>query len=109
MRPFLRFSAVLGAATLSAIAIAPAMAATDNQAGANAVTLKIADQDGQGTGLATATYENGQETKTGETKPPFPNPGDQTFVTGGVLAQEATAKPGFSAACAGLAGDGGSV
>jgi hypothetical protein len=109
MRAHLRFAAVVGAAAVSLIAAAPAIAAApDTQAGANAITLKIADQDGQGTGLATATYQNGHETKTGETKPAFPNPGNQTFVTGGVLAQEATAKPGFSAACAGLAGDGGS-
>ena len=51
------------------------MAATDNQAGANAVTIQIADQDPQGTGLATATYENGQETKTGETQARLPEPG----------------------------------
>jgi hypothetical protein len=102
-------TAAVVALGLGLLAMSPAAAATDNQAGANAVTIQIADQDGQGTGLATATYDNGQETKTGETKPAFPNPGGQTFITGGVLAQEATAKPGFSAACAGLAGDGGSV
>jgi hypothetical protein len=94
---------------LGLLAMSPAAAATDNQAGANAVTIQIADQDGQGTGLATATYDNGQETKTGNTTPAFPDPTGQKFLTGGVLAQEATAKPGFSAACAGLAGDGGSV
>ena len=108
-RTHLRITAAVGALGLGLMAMSPAAAATDNQAGANAVTIQIADQDPQGTGLATATYENGQETKTGETQPAFPNPGGQTFLTGGVLAQEATAKPGFSAACAGLAGDGGSV
>ena len=76
---------------------------------ANAVTLQIADQDGQGSGTFTATYADGHETTSGTSKPPFSDPSGQKNLTGGVLAQEATAKPGFSAACAGLAGDGGSV
>jgi hypothetical protein len=93
---------------LGLLAMSPAAAATDNQAGATAVFLSVAG-NGQGTGTVTATYADGKETKTGDTTPAFPNPGNQKYVTGGVLAQEATAKPGFSAACAGLAGDGGSV
>jgi hypothetical protein len=108
MRAHLRFAAVIGAATLGALAAAPALAATDNQAGANAVFISIAG-NGQGTGNVTASYADGKETTTGNSQPPFPDPTGQKFITGGVLAQEATAKPGFSAACAGLAGDGGSV
>src|SRR6195952_3181255 len=108
MRSYLRFAAVVGAVTLGGIAAAPAVAATDNQSGANAVFVSIAG-NGQGTGNVTATYSNGKETTTGNSKPAFPDPTGQKFITGGVLAQEATAKPGFSAACAGLAGDGGSV
>jgi hypothetical protein len=108
MRSYLRFAAVIGAVTLGGIAAAPAVAATDNQSGANAVFVSIAG-NGQGTGNVTATYSNGKETTTGNSKPAFPDPTGQKFITGGVLAQEATAKPGFSAACAGLAGDGGSV
>ena len=108
-RTYLRLTAAVGTLGLGLMALSPAVAATNNQAGANAVSIQIADQDPQGTGLATATYENGQETKTGNTTPAFPDPTGQKFLTGGVLAQEATAKPGLSAACAGLAGDGGSV
>src|ERR1700712_2243858 len=108
MRSYLRFAAVVGAVTLGGIAAAPAVAATDNQSGANAVFVSIAG-NGQGTGNVTATYSNGKEPTTGNSKPAFPDPTGQKFITGGVLAQEATAKPGFSAACAGLAGDGGSV
>jgi len=109
MRSFLRFAAVVGAVTVSAIAAAPALAAAPAaQAGANAVTVAIAG-NAQGTGNVTASYSNGKETTTGNSQPAFPDPTGQKFITGGVLAQEATAKPGFSAACAGLAGDGGSV
>jgi hypothetical protein len=108
MRSLLRFASVVGAVTLGGIAAAPALAATDNQAGANAVFVSIAG-NGQGTGTVTASYSNGQETTTGDSKPAFPDPTGQKFITGGVLAQEATARPGFSAACSGLAGDGGSV
>ena len=108
-RTYLRATAVVGALGLGLLAMSPAMAAANNQAGANAVTVEVAGQGPQGTGTVTASYENGKETSSGDTSPAFPNPGNQTFLTGGVLAQEATAKPGFSAACAGLAGDGGSV
>ncbi len=108
MRSYLRFASVIGAVTLGAIAAAPALAATDNQAGANAVFISIAG-NGQGTGNVTASYSNGKETTAGNSQPAFPDPTGQKFITGGVLAQEATAKPGFSAACSGLAGDGGSV
>jgi hypothetical protein len=108
MRAHLRFAAVIAAVTVGALAAAPAVAAADNQAGANAVFVSVAG-NGQGTGNVTASYSNGKETTSGNSQPAFPDPTGQKFLTGGVLAQEATAKPGFSAACAGLAGDGGSV
>ena len=57
MRSYLRFASVVGALTVSAIAVAPAVAAAPlSQAGANAVTSEVADNE-QGTGHATATNE----------------------------------------------------
>ncbi len=106
---YLRAAAAVGALGLGLLAASPAVAATGHQAEANAVTLQIADQDGQGSGTFTATYADGHETTSGTSEPPFSDPSGQENLTGGVLAQEATARPGFSAACAGLAGDGGSV
>ncbi len=112
MRPFLRFASVVGAVTVGLIAAAPALAAAPlAQAGANAVTVAVAG-NAQGTGDVTATHDGTSETKTGETAPQIPAPGGG-FFTGGVAAQEATASAdggsGRSAACAGIAGDGGSV
>ncbi len=112
MRSYLRFASVIGAVTLSAIAVAPAIAAAPvSQAGANAVTVAVAG-NAQGTGDVTATNDGTTEKKTGESAPQVPVPGGG-FFTGGVAAQEATATApngaGHSAACAGLAGDGGSV
>ena len=106
---YLRAVAAVGALGLGLLAASPAVAATGHQASANAVTLQIADQEGQGSGTFTATYADGHETTSGTSSPPFSDPSGQQNLTGGVLAQEATARPGFSAACAGLAGDGGSV
>jgi len=112
MRSYLRFASVIGAVSLSAIAVAPAIAAAPvSQAGANAVTVAVAG-NAQGTGDVTATNDGTTEKKTGESAPQVPVPGGG-FFTGGVAAQEATATApngaGHSAACAGLAGDGGSV
>ena len=110
MRPTARFAAVIGAATLSVIAVAPAMAAAPvSQAGANAVTLSVAG-NGQGSGDVIAKNDGSKETKTGDTAPPISVLGGQQLLNAGVLAQEATARSnGTSAACAGLAGNGGSV
>jgi hypothetical protein len=112
MRSFLRFASVVGVLTVGAIAVAPAAAAAPlAQAGANAVTVSIAG-NAQGTGNVTATHDGTSEQKTGETSPQIPAPGGD-FFTGGVAAQEATAAAdegtGRSAACAGIAGDGGSI
>ena len=111
MRPTVRFASVIGAATLSVIAMAPAMAAAPvSQAGANAVTLSVAG-NGQGSGDVIAKNDGSKETKTGDTAPPVGIlGGEQELIRAGLLAQEATAgSNGNSAACAGLAGAGGSV
>lgn len=110
MRSHLRLASVIGACTLSLIAAAPALAAAPvSQAGANAVTLSVAG-NANGSGDATATNDGSTETKSGQETPPLSVLGGQTLISAGVLAQEATAgTDGRSAACAGLAGDGGSV
>ncbi|KQT89336.1 hypothetical protein ASG49_16285 [Marmoricola sp. Leaf446] len=102
-----RLLAAGGAVVLTALAAAPATAATVvSRADANALTVSIAG-NGQGTGTAGATYD-GQESRTGETQP-SPSPFSQDFVDLGVLTQQATAGDGFSAACAGVAGAGGGI
>ena len=113
MRPFLRFASVVGAVTVGAIAAAPALAAAPlAQAGANAVTVSVAG-NAQGTGDVTATNDGTGEQKTGETAPSRSPCPEEGFFSGGVAAQEATATAdggtGRSAACAGIAGDGGSI
>jgi len=111
MRSHLRFAAVIGAATLSVIAVAPAMAAAPvAQSGANALTLSVAGNS-NGTGDVTATNDGSSEKKTGNTSPSIGVlGGSQNLIRAGALAQEATAGPdSTSAACAGLAGSGGSV
>ncbi len=110
MRPTVRFASVVSAATLSVIAVAPAMAAAPvSQAGANAVTLSVAGTP-NGSGDVTARNDGSTETKTGDATPPISVLGGQELLNAGVLAQEATAgSTGTSAACAGLAGNGGSV
>ncbi|MCW2827088.1 MAG: hypothetical protein JWQ67_704 [Marmoricola sp.] len=110
MRSHLRFASAFGAATLSVLAIAPAMAAAPiAQAGANAVTLSIAG-NGQGSGDVTATHDGSTETRSGSSTPPLDVLNGQKVLNAGVLAQEATAgADSTSAACAGLAGNGGSV
>ncbi len=113
MRMHLRLASALGAATLSTLAAAPAMAAAPvSQAGANAVTVTLNGNE-QGTGDVTATNDGSGEQKTGDTTPPISTLQGQSLFNGGVLAQEASATApngtGHSAACAGLAGNGGSV
>ncbi len=109
MRSHLRLASVMGAFALSTVAITPAMAAaTVSQAGANAINVAVAGT-GQGSGDVTATNNGSKETRTGDPTPPASllqgGP-----VNAGVLAQEATARSnGESAACAGVAGNGGSV
>jgi len=111
MRRHLRLvTAAVGAATLSVIAVAPAIAAAPvSQARANAVTLSVAGTP-NGSGDVTAKNDGSEETRTGNATPPIQVLGGQELLNTGVLAQEATARSnGSSAACAGFAGNGGSV
>ena len=111
MRRHLRLvTAAVGAATLSLIAVAPAVAAAPvSQARGNAVTLSVAGTP-NGSGDVTAKNDGSKETKTGDATPPISVLGGQELLKAGVLAQEATARSnGTSAACAGFAGNGGSV
>lgn len=113
MRPHLRLAAVVGAAAISTVAVAPAYAAAPlAQAGANAITLSVAGNE-NGSGDVTATNDGSGEQKTGDTSPPISVLGGQRLINAGVLAQEATATStdgaGRSAACAGITGNGGSV
>jgi hypothetical protein len=110
VRSYLRSASVVGAFALSTLAVTPALAAAPvSQAGANAIMLSVAGNE-NGSGNATATNDGSTETKTGQETPPLSVLGGQQLLNLGVLAQEATAATdGSSAACAGVAGDGGSV
>ena len=110
MRSHLRLASTIGAAAFSVVAVAPATAAgLVSQSGANAVTLSVAG-NGNGSGNVTATNDGTSERTSGDTAPPVSILKGQSLFNGGVLAQEATARAdGTSAACAGLAGRGGSV
>jgi hypothetical protein len=110
MGSHVRFASVIGAATLAMMAMAPAMAAAPvSQSGANAANLSVAG-NANGSGNVTATNDGSSEKKTGDAAPPISVLKGQSLFNGGVLAQEATARAdGTSAACAGLAGNGGSV
>src|ERR1700712_1526814 len=91
MRSHLRFASVIGAATLSVVAVAPAMAAAPvSQSGANAANLSIAG-NANGSGNVTATNDGSSEKKTGDAAPPISLLKGQSLFNGGVLAQEATA------------------
>lgn len=110
MRSYLRSASVIGAFALSTVAIAPALAAAPvAQSDANAITLSVAGNE-NGSGTATATNDGSTETKSGQETPPVSVLGGQNLLRLGALAQEATAATdGSSAACAGVAGNGGSV
>jgi hypothetical protein len=108
-----RLGALTGAATLALMAMAPAVAATTvAQSSASALTIAVAG-NAQGSGTVTATHDGDTESVQGETRPPVAVLANQGLVNLGVLAQEATAGvsdgAGTTAACAGVAGEGGSV
>lgn len=112
-RSCLRLGSALGALSLSAVAMTPALAAGNIAAsGANAFEMSIAG-NGEGTGTASATHNGSKETRTGEANPPVSVLQNQKLLNVGVLAQQATAQKrggeGYSAACAGVAGNGASV
>ncbi len=109
----LRLAALSSAAVLSLVVAGPASAADlVAQAEASAVTLVVGGEE-QSSGTVRATHDGGSETVTGEAGPPASVLQGQDVANFGVLAQEATAGvqdgQGVSAACAGAAGDGGSV
>lgn len=114
-RRVLRLSAIIGATTVSMLAIAPVFAAAPvAQATSNAITLGIAGTEGFSSGTVKATHDGITETKTGESNPTVGVLGNQSILNVGVLAQEATANTeangdGTSAACGGVAGEGASV
>ncbi len=92
---------------------APGYAATIvSQATANAITLSIAGSPAD-SGTVEATNDGSGQTKTGEVAPPIDVLGNQGLLNLGVLAQDAEARldgrDGVSRACAGVAGNGGSV
>jgi hypothetical protein len=109
----IRSAALAGAAALTVMTASPGYAATIvSQSSANALTISLDGNDAD-SGTVTATNDGTGETKTGETNPPIAVLGNQDLLDIGVLAQEAEAKMsgkgGVSAACSGIAGDGGSV
>ncbi|MGH3362577.1 MAG: hypothetical protein ACRDOM_08995 [Nocardioides sp.] len=112
-RHAVRAAAALGASTLVLVTMAPALAATTvAQSSASALTLGVAGNE-QGSGTVTATHDGESESVHGETSPPVDVLNNQGLLNVGVLAQQATAgvtgDRGTSAACAGVAGEGGAV
>jgi hypothetical protein len=102
-----------GAGVLTLGVAAPGFAATTvARASANALTVSIAG-NGSGSGTVTATHDGTSEHVQGQSNPPIGVLQGQGLINVGVLAQEATAGvtdgAGHSAACAGVAGEGGSV
>lgn len=112
-RRVLRFGAIIGAAAVSTLAVAPVFAAAPvSQASAKALELNIAGNNiTDGLGQVKATNDGTTESKSGPTDPPIGVLKNQGLLNLGVLVQEATAKvsngDGTSAACSGVAGNGG--
>jgi hypothetical protein len=112
-RHVVRGTAALGVSALVLVTTGPAIAATTvAQSSATALTVSVAG-NAQGSGTVTATHDGDSESVTGATTPPVGVLANQGLLNVGVLAQEATAGvsngAGRSAACAGVAGEGGSV
>jgi hypothetical protein len=107
-RPVLRLAAVIGAATVSALAVSPAFAAaTVSQAKAQSLQLSIGGQSAISQEI-TATNEGGAESRTNTST--IPVIADlltgNNVVQAGVAPQDAHANAlGDSYACAGIAGD----
>lgn len=112
-KTFVRLGAVGASATLAAMATAPAWGAPAvSQAEASAVRITIAGIVSD-SGVVRVAHDGSEETRDGETTPPVAVLGNQELVNLGVLQQDAVAQvqdgDGVSAACAGVAGEGGSV
>ena len=113
-RTAVRLGAATAATALVMLSSAPAHAATVSQASASALQIGIGGTPAEVTGEVVATNDGTGETVTGETNPPVSVLQNQALANVGVLAQEATARvatngEGNSAACAGVAGNGGAV
>jgi len=111
-RRVLRLSAILGAAAVSTLAVAPAFAATNvSSASAQALQLSIANNSVVSQ-IRTATNDGSTETSNNaSTLPDLVSliPGNNALKAG-VAVQQAKANPdGTSYACAGLAGTGGGL
>ncbi len=112
-KTLVRLGAVGASATLATMAAAPAWAAPAvAQAEATAVRISVAG-NGSDSGAVRATHDGSGETREGETAPPVAVLGNQDLANFGVLQQDAATQlqdgEGVSAACAGVAGEGGSV
>lgn len=109
-----RAGAVGGVATLALLAAAPGYAATVvAQSSAAALEVSIGG-NGADSGRVTATAsDDGTSTKEGQVNPPVDVVDNQLLLNIGVLAQDAVAdvvnRDGLSAACSGIAGEGGAV
>jgi hypothetical protein len=113
VRSHLRLASVVGAFALSTVAITPALAAAPiSQGGANAVYLAVAGNKAVSTGQVTATNDGSGEQKNNvDTLPTIVGAlGNNPVLKAGVAGQDATAASnGSSAACAGIAGEDGSL
>lgn len=109
-RRLARGGAVLTAAAVLAISAGPALAAEPvAQASATALRLSLGGTPTD-SGTYTVTNDGERETTTGSNEPAISALGGQSFIQAGTLSQDADTvirdQRGFSAACAGLAGDG---
>ncbi|CAM3953836.1 hypothetical protein NOMA109596_17570 [Nocardioides marinus] len=106
----LRIGAMATAAAVVTVSAGPALAAEPvAQASATGLRLTIASTPTD-SGTYTVTHDGTKETASGSNEPAISALGGQSFIQAGTLSQDAGTvirdKKGYSAACAGLAGDG---
>lgn len=109
-RRLARGGALLTTAAVLAVSAGPAMAAEPvAQASATGLRLTLGGTPTD-SGTYTVTNDGKRETATGSNEPAISALGGQSFIQAGTLSQDADTvirdRRGFSAACAGLAGDG---
>jgi len=111
-RRVLRFGAIIGAATVTTFATAPAFAATTvSQATAQAIHLSIAGNSAVSQ-IVTSSNDGTTETKNdASTVPPLAGiiPGNNALSAGVAVQNARSFKDGTSYACAGIAGTGGGL
>ena len=111
-RPMLRFGAVIGAAALSTLAIAPAFgAAATSQATAQSLDLQIAGTTAVSQQVTATNDGSGEQKNSADTLPNLAGvlPANN-LIGAGVAPQDAAANSdGTSYACAGIAGTGGGI